>query len=123
MSASRIAITQTKTAERPTGDMAARRSTGVAPSFATGAVEQMLTLQRSIGNQATLSFLTRLAPRSAAREPSGDQGQAIAAENIAEAPGPAAALPGLLAGVLQPSLAIGSVDEPLEHEADRVADQ
>ena len=122
MFASRIAITQTKAAERPTGDMAARRSTGVAPSFATGAVEQMLTLQRSIGNQATLSFLTRLAPRSAAREPSGDQGQAVARENIAEAPRPAAALPGLLAGVLQPNLAIGSVDDPLEHEADRVAD-
>ena len=40
-----------------------------------------------------------------------------------DAPPSVLPLSGLPARTLQPKLAIGSVDDPLEHEADRVADQ
>jgi hypothetical protein len=64
------------------------------------AVSQVQLLQRQIGNQALMRLLAQRG-------------------NEPGAPGNMARLP----GVLQAKLKIGAVDDPLEHEADRVADQ
>ena len=64
------------------------------------AVSQVQLLQRRIGNQALLRLFAQRG-------------------NEPGAPSNAA----LLRGVLQPKLRIGAVNDPLEHEADRVADQ
>src|SRR5258705_6981511 len=130
MFATKVAKPQTKAAEVPTSKLAPRRD--------CDPVEQALFLQRSIGNQATLRLLTQRALRTE---------QEIAPENITtrEAPRGASwdfsknsvfpcdradqprvgfsltAPP--LPGVIQPKLVIGQVNDPLEHEADRVADQ
>jgi hypothetical protein len=73
--------------------------------FGGGAVEQALFLQRTIGNQAVLRLLSQ---RGSDR---GSRPQ----------PSPLAATP--LPSAIQAKLVVGPVDDPLEHEADRVADQ
>src|SRR3954470_23852188 len=65
------------------------------------AVSQVQMLQRRIGNQALLRLMAQRQ-----NEPGG------APSNVAA-----------LLGILQPKLKIGAVNDPLEHEADRVADQ
>ncbi len=86
-----------KTTEGLASKPAPLRSLNVARPFAARHVGQRHLMQRGIGNQAMLRLLADRAP--------------------SQTSGPA------LAGALQKKLTIGSVDDPLEHEADRVADQ
>src|SRR5271166_279145 len=112
MFASRIANPETKPADSPTRKLAPQRSAAVARPFgvwgkeAGGDHEQEAepTLDRAApgGLDWSLSRISILPP---------------------DAPPPAPPLSGPPALILQPKLAIGSVDDPLEHEADRVAEQ
>jgi hypothetical protein len=79
----KVAKTQKKAAESPTGKLAPQRSTFAARSFGGGAVEQAQMLQRSIGNQAMLRLMAQLASRSVRNEPGGDHEQEVAPENMA----------------------------------------
>jgi hypothetical protein len=81
-----------------------QRATVVPQRPSQSAVEQVHMLQRSIGNQAVLRLLAQRA--SATRNETGAQ------ENTPRFP-----------GGIQAKLKVGAVDDPLEHEADRVADQ
>jgi hypothetical protein len=76
--------------------------------------------QRNVGNQAVLRRLSRRAPDPTEDEPGG---QAEGAPGPAGPTTPCPASAPVLRGVLQAKLAIGRVDDPLEHEADRIADQ
>ncbi len=112
MFASRIAKPEAKAADSPIRKLAPQRSTAVARPFgvwgeeAGGDHEQEAepTLDRAAprGLDWSLSRISILSP---------------------DAPPPAPPLSKPPALILQPKLAIGSVDDPLEHEADRVADQ
>jgi Domain of unknown function (DUF4157) len=113
-----------------------------------GPVDQILMLQRTVGNQAVLRMLaeqraTSLPGNKGLRR--REQGVDSSSQTDREAtpglswdfsaipifspdqatqtepPAPLRARP--LPGVLQPKLSIGRVNDPLEHEADRVADQ
>jgi hypothetical protein len=120
-----------------------QRSTPAARPFGRGAVEQAHMLQRSIGNQATLRLLAERATSLTENEPHGHNGRE--AEGLArEAPvaswdfskvpvfppnrpngrqaGPPLTAPPETR-IIQPKLAVGRIDDPLEQEADRVADQ
>ena len=145
MFAPKVTKAQTKTPDSPARKLASQPSTFVARPFGGGAVEQEWMLQRTIGNQATLRYLTQRLSNLPAKEPAERHEQDTASENMIarEAPrGPAwdfskiplfppdradqsqpslAATP--LPGAIQAKLQVGSVDDPLEHEADRVADQ
>jgi Domain of unknown function (DUF4157) len=128
-----VAKRQAKTGARSTGKLAPQRATLVARPFGGGAVEQA---HARIGNQATLRLLARRASSLIGNEPHGDNEQeadpAILTVRGAT-PGvswdfskisvlsPLTAPP--LPGGIQAKLAVGPVDDPLEHEADRVADQ
>jgi len=101
-------------------------------------------LQRTIGNQATLRYLTHRLSNPPAKAP-GEHHPTEAAEVARETPRAAwdfskiplfppdqpnrpqvrssVSAPSPLAGVIQPKLALGEVNDPLEREADRVADQ
>ena len=98
MFATRGATTQTKPTERSTSTPMPRRSTPAARPFAGGAREPAPMLQPSLGNQAMLRLLSQRARNPAVTE---------------------SALP----NAMQAKLVVGSVDDPLEREADRVADQ
>jgi len=86
-----VAKAKTKTAGSSTANLALQRSTLVARSLGGGAVRQAHMLQRSVGNQAALRFLTQ-----PSRSPTGS---------------------------IQAKLVVGETSDPLEYEADRVADQ
>ena len=98
-----VAKTQTKESASSSNKQAHKRST---QEFAGSTVEQILFLQRTIGNQATLRLLSQRAARD----------HAVPAQ--AKSPLTVSPLP----GVLQPKLKVGAVDDPLEREADRVAE-
>ncbi len=131
-----IARTKTKSGDPQHATVAPQR-----PS--QSAVDQALLLQRTIGNQAMLRLLaqrpsvTRNEPDAHERE---DNAARITGRKIAPSwdfckipvfspeemdgvqslsPFPAPPLP----GPIQAKLKIGAVNDPLEHEADRVADQ
>jgi hypothetical protein len=147
MFAPKVAKAQTKAIESPTGKQAPQRSPLAARPFGGGAVEQVPMLKRGIDNQATLRLLAQRASRSAGNEPRGHHEPEAAPENmrVREAPRgvafdfskipifppdratPPQALSPLnltpLLGVMQPKLAVGQINDPLEHEADRIADQ
>lgn len=132
MFAPKIAKPQTKTAAdlsslvRPRWTLAAQRHSPA---------EQALFLQRTIGNQATLRLLSPLARSLTENEPHGHNEQkadlASAAppgvpwdfSKIPLFPSDRAHSAPQLRDSLQPKLAVGQVNDPLEHEADRVADQ
>lgn len=104
-------------------------------------------LQRTIGNQATLRFLAQRAASLIGNEPaSGHEHEAdpenmtareatrgiawdfskiptlpLGRPNVHQPGPPLTALP--VTDTIQPKLAVGQIDDPLEHEADRVADQ
>ena len=80
-----------------------------------GAAERAQMLQRGIGNQAVLRLLRRDAGRTG-NEPRSNGGQPAGA---ASQPRQSPALP----RNLQTKLVIGEVDDPLEREADSVADR
>ena len=105
---------QTKTTESPTNKLMPQRST--ARPFA---IEQVPMLQRGIGNQSTLRLLAQMASRPVGKELDGDREyEALPPEWASRAQGSSPQ-----PSVIQAKLSIGPVDDPLEHEADRVADQ
>src|SRR4051794_17639293 len=141
MFASKVAKPQTKAAASSKNSLALMRSGPVAHRTGYTAVE-LQVLQRTIGNQATLRLLAQRAAGLTAKEPDGDHKQGATPESITDRdaprgvswdfskvpvfapdrayrPHPSSPLP----GAIQAKLAVGQVDDPLEHEADRVADQ
>jgi hypothetical protein len=137
MFAPKVPKPQTKAAASSTSNLAHQRSTSVAHQPGNSSAEQTLFLQRSIGNQATPRYLTNRLSNSTAKKIE-EYGPEVS-RAVREAPGPSwdfskipvfppdqpnrsqASYP--LPGIIQPKLAIGEVSDPLEHEADRVADQ
>ncbi|SEF14961.1 protein of unknown function [Rhizobiales bacterium GAS191] len=97
MFAPKVARTQTKARAIPTSKMEPRRSTLAGHRLGHDLVEQALFLQRTIGNQATLRLL--------AQRTSSPTRQGLDSSQERTAP------------------EIGRVDDPLEHEAERVADR
>jgi hypothetical protein len=104
-----------------------------------GTAEQMLTLQRTIGNQAVLRLLSQRAESLTGSRSDEHHRQEA---NPAPVAGPKTApimlwdllnIPVFLPDrtsrpqtsppLIQPKLVVGQVNDPLEHEADRVADQ
>jgi GH24 family phage-related lysozyme (muramidase) len=144
MFAPKIAKPQTK-ATGDSNSQARARSTLTAHRHSP--VEQALLLQRTIGNQATLRLLAQRTASLAADESSGDHKQELPPENTLarEAPrgvswdfskiplyppdrasraqpsSPLDTAP--LPGAIQAKLVVGQVNDPLEREADRAADQ
>lgn len=95
MFAPEIAKPQTKATEDSKTRLVPHRSMVVGDRLGRDPLDQVRFLQRTIGNRATLRLL---APSS----------------TLAETPRP---------GVMQAKLVVGHVNDPLEHEADRVAGQ
>jgi Domain of unknown function (DUF4157) len=144
MFAPKIAKPQTKTAAdlnsltRPRSTLTAQRHSPV---------EQALLLQRTIGNQATMRLLSQRVRNLTENEPRrrNEQERDLASVTAREAtPGvswdfsriplfppdrrnqpqaPSAFPRSSLQNIIQPKLTIGQVNDPLEHEADRIADQ
>jgi hypothetical protein len=140
--APKVAKPQTKTAESSPGRLAPHRLTLLGHS--RNSVEQALSLQRTIGNQATLRLLAR--PDSAQPENgrNSEKKEVVGGNTPTEA-----ALRGISwdfskiplfpperasraqplsvhsaqPGLMQPKLAIGPVNDPLEREADAAADR
>jgi hypothetical protein len=140
MFAPKVAKAQTKLSENPTSKLAPQRSTPVTRPFDSGVVDQTHMLQRSIGNQATLRYLTQRLSNLTANEPAGHNEQAtdlasltargtrpgvswdfskiplfppeLASRSQGSSPQP---------GIIQPKFVVGQANDPLEHEADRVA--
>ncbi len=133
-------------AANPASKLASQRSTFAARRFADSAAEQAPMLQRGFGNQATLRLLAQRAAGLTGYEPSGDHKREATSESMTalEAPrvswdfskiplfppdradGPQPSFPPAatpLPGVIQAKLVVAQVDDPLEHEADRVAEQ
>jgi hypothetical protein len=147
MFAPKVAKPQTKAAESPTSKLAPQRSTLAARPLGGGAAEQARMLQGTIGNQATLRYLTHRLSNLPAKGPAEWREQQAAPENMTAREAPrgvswdfskipifppdrASRLEARsslsaprLPGIIQPKLPIGDVSDPLEHEADRVADQ
>jgi outer membrane protein OmpA-like peptidoglycan-associated protein len=142
-----VAKPQTKAAASSTGEQLSAYATHIARSICGGAVAQTDILRRSTGNQATSRQLALGATGLAGNELRGHDKQQIGPASLtgrAAAAGfswdfskipvfstdrvaPVQARPSSnaapLPGVLQPKLTVGSVDDPLEREADRAADQ
>jgi hypothetical protein len=142
----KVAKAHTKAVESPTRKSTPRRSTLVGHRFGHDPAEQALFLQRSIGNQAALRLLARRDSTLTGNWRS-DQEQDIIKENTttqkvprgvswdfgkialfppegasrAQRSSPLTTTP--LPGALQAKLVVGQVNDPLEYEADRVADQ
>lgn len=121
--------------------------TQIARTYRGGTIEQAHMLQGSIGNQAMLRPLAQRAKSLTGNEPDGHNEQEAEPASLTARraePGfswdftkiplfppdratsgrvrPSLSAPPL-PGVLQPKLAVGDVNDPLEHEADRVTDQ
>ncbi len=143
MFAPKVARPQTKSAAASsTSNLAHQRLAFVAHRRGYSSTEQALFLQRRIGNQATLRYLTdrlsnstkqieqhgpeaRQAARGEAPSPSWDFSKiAILPPDRPNQPQALLAFPRpSLPIIIQPKLAIGRVDDPLERQADRIADQ
>ena len=142
MFAPKVAKPHTKAADSSTSNLARQRSTLVAHRPGHSSAEQALFLQRTIGNQATQRYLTNRLSNSTAKEIEQHESEVsrvsrkapssswdfskipvFASDRVdrAQARSPHTALP--LLGSIQPKLAMGQANDPLEHEADRVADQ
>ena len=114
-----IAKTKAKTTSTTVSTRAPKTGHQI-PARPTGSVaEQVLALERTIGNQATLRLL---AQRSSRRSGTGPGDQYEQTGRTVRMPEPQLHIqPG--APSIQPKLVVGEVNDPLEHEADRVADQ
>jgi hypothetical protein len=142
MFAPKVAKAQTKAAENPTSKMTPQRSTLTGHRLGHDPVERALFLQRTIGNQAMLRLLAQQTSRRAVSNPPSDYEQGgVATENTMarETPRGSASwdfsriplFPPDRAsrgsspqpGIIQRKLVVGQANDPLEHEADRVADQ
>jgi hypothetical protein len=144
MFAPKIAKAQTKASDSPTRKLAPQPSSLVARPLGGGAVEQARMLQGTIGNQAMLRLLAQRTSNLTKNRPGGGPEQEAGPANLTSrgaTPGiswdfskiPAFPLdranrpqtPPLLAnvpGTIQPKLVVGQVNDPLEHEADHIAD-
>lgn len=138
MFAPKVSKPRTKAAENPTSKLVAQRSAFIGHRLGHDPVEQALLFQRTIGNQATMRLIAPQVSRSVRNGPDGDPKLEVATENTtdfskipvsaadradqAQASSLPVALP-MPGFIIQPKLAIGRVDDPLEYEADRVADQ
>jgi HEAT repeat protein len=121
MFAPKIAKPHTKTAthsislERPRSTLASQRHSPA---------EQMLLLQDTIGNQATLRLLSQLARNRTENEPHGHNEQKADPASAAR-PGASwdlSKIPLFPCDRVPQKLAVGQLSDPLEHEADRIAD-
>jgi Domain of unknown function (DUF4157)/Protein-glutamine gamma-glutamyltransferase len=123
---------QTKTADDPTSGVPLPAFAGHPPSH--DPTKRALFLQRARGNQATLRLLAQQAKHEISPEqmPAREAPHGVTGDfsktpvfpfvRASQFPPslPLASTP--LPGGIQAKLSIGSVDDPLEHEADRVAD-
>jgi hypothetical protein len=142
MFAPKVAKVQSKASESPASKLAHQHSTIAARAFGGGAIEQA-----QIGNQASLRRSSQQGFSPTEKKVGGDHEQEGTPANMTAqvaTPGvswdfskipvfppdrasrpqpssPFAATP--LLGATQARLAVGQVNDPLEHEADRVADQ
>jgi len=146
------AKTQTKTSASSIHNRAHQRAALVAPRLGHREIEEAHMLPRSLGNQAMLQLLAQRASSPTGKEQPGDQHESLAdpaadwrhptareaaptvpedASNTPEFPpdrsnshqtrSPLSVLQ--LRGAIQPQLVVGQFNDPLEHEADRVAEQ
>jgi hypothetical protein len=146
MFAPKVARAQTKVAENPASKMSSRRSTSTGHRLGHDPVEQVLFLQRTIGNQATQRLLARQTSSPAGSVPVRGHEQKVTTATVRaqelsprvtswnlgkiplfppERTGRAQPLSVRSAqpGLMQPKLAIGDVNDPFEQEADRVAER
>jgi hypothetical protein len=147
MLAPKVAKPEPKTAEWPSSNLAPQRATPVGHRPGHDPAEQTRVHQRSFGNQPT----SRLPAQRAANQPRDQPHSHNGQETDPASPTTRSAMPGVTwdfskvalfptdratqphaplsaartpaLGVIQPKLAIGRVDDPLEYEADRVADE
>lgn len=105
----------TKAAESLAGKVPPRKTRFAARPFGRGGVGQIYKLQRSIGNRATARLLAQQAAGPLGRSWFG--GQIGPASWRAQPEAYCAA-----ASIMHRKLAIGKINDPLEHEADRMAD-
>jgi hypothetical protein len=140
MFAPKVAKTPTKAADNPRRSRAPQQSTLAGRRLGHDPVEQALFLQRTIGNQATLRLLAQQTSRPAVRDPRGDYQQGGATENTMTGetsrgaswdfskiplfpPNWASRGSYPQPSIIQQKLVFGQPNDPLEHEADRVADE
>lgn len=144
--APKIVKPQTKAPDSPTRKLVLQPSKLVARPLGGGAIEQELMLQRTIGNQATLRYLTHRLSNLPSKGPAERHEQEATPENMTAREAPrgtawdfskipvvapdranrprarSSLSPLPLPGTIQPKLVVGEVNDPLEREADRVAD-
>jgi Domain of unknown function (DUF4157) len=111
MFAPKVTNPQTKATEDPTSRLALERSTLSSHGYGRDPIGHALFLQRAIGNQATMRLLAQQASRPVF--PSHRASQARPSFSPPIEP---------FAGTIQEKLDVGAVDDPLEREADRVAE-
>jgi hypothetical protein len=139
-----VAKTQTKTATSWTNKLAHQRPTLVAQRLGHGLVRQAQLLQRSTGNQSTLRLLAQRGSTLTGGKPGGDHEREANPTSLSartathrisrdfskcpmfppdrpEAQSPFT--PTTFQGTIQAKLVVGHANDPLEHEADHVADQ
>lgn len=145
MFAPKVAKPQTKAAESSTSKLAPHCSALAGHRLSHDLVEDVLSLQHTIRDQATLRPLQQQASKPAVSVPGTHYEQEVTMETMKfhEAPSSASwnfskiplspperarraqplSVRCVQPGVIQPKLAIGPVDDPLEREADAVADR
>jgi hypothetical protein len=141
MFALKVAKAQMKAVDNPTSKMTPYRSTSAGHRLGRDPVELSLFLQRTIGNQATLRLLGRQTSRPAVSNPPSDceQGAGATENTMTEEtsrgvswdfskiplfpPERASRGSSPQPSIIQRKLVVGQPNDPLEHEADRVADQ
>ena len=134
MFAPQLATAQSKTAKSPAKSNARQRPEPVRRNLGLNAAERVQMLQWTIGNQAVLRLLAQEAANRAADRPADKGPGSGSSRSFARIPIfphgqaehqqqrlPLTALP--FRGVIQTKLEIGAVNDPLEAEADRVAEQ
>jgi Domain of unknown function (DUF4157) len=147
MFAPKVAKPQTKVAAPLTSSLSPLRPGPVTHRIDQTAVGLPLFLQQSIGNEALLGLLAQLTTGRTDKEPGAEHAQGITPgigmakearrgvswnfskirlfppDHATRAQSNSSPAAPLLPSVLQPKLAVGEVNDPLEHDADRVAEQ
>ena len=136
MFAPKVAKPQTKATEGPTSRLVAQRSTLAGHGHGRDPIVQAHFLQTTIGNQAVLPLL-----RKQASDPdrementalSGKRGglfwdfskiPVFSLERVGRSQAPFSPPTERFPNIIQAKLEVGAVDDPLEREADRVAEQ
>ena len=137
MFAPKVAKPQTKATENPTSRLALERSTPAGHRYGRDPIPQALFLQRAIGNQATSRLLAQasrpdremgLENMAIPREGRGlsrdfSKIPLFSPERVSQAQPSFSSPTARFAGTIQAKLEVGAVDDPLEREADHVAEQ